>query len=109
MCNNLSRVRWLCLILFLWWVHPTGAALAGSPGFLSVTGPCHLTFPGDHGAHPGFRTEWWYYTGNLTATSGERFGFQLDYEAIDPHDLTLVGPLSRFVEEQTSGAAGKDG
>ena len=39
----------------------------------------------------------------------ERFGFQLDYEAIDPQDLTLVGPLSRFVEGQTSGAASQDG
>jgi predicted secreted hydrolase len=33
--------------------------------FLSVTGPCNLTFPKDHGPHPGYRTEWWYYTGNL--------------------------------------------
>ena len=39
----------------------------------------------------------------------ERFGFQLDYEAIDPQHLTLVGPLSRFVEEQTSGASGEGG
>ena len=39
----------------------------------------------------------------------EKFGFQLDYEAIDPQHLTLVGPLSRFVEEQTSGSAGQDG
>lgn len=39
----------------------------------------------------------------------EKFGFELDYEAIDPQDLTLVGPLSRFVEEQTSGHAGQEG
>jgi len=48
-------------------------------GFRSVDGPCHLRFPADHGAHPGFRTEWWYYTGNVTASSGERFGFQLTF------------------------------
>src|SRR5438128_525287 len=23
------------------------------------------TFPRDHGAHPEFKTEWWYFTGNL--------------------------------------------
>ncbi len=33
-------------------------------------------FPQDFGAHPTFQTEWWYYTGNLTAETGERFGFQ---------------------------------
>jgi len=48
-------------------------------GFRSVTGPCGLVFPEDHGAHPGFRTEWWYYTGNLTADTGEQFGFQLTF------------------------------
>ncbi len=47
--------------------------------FRSITGPCHLQFPADHGAHPGFRTEWWYYTGNLAASNGERFGFQLTF------------------------------
>lgn len=48
-------------------------------GFKSVTGPCNLTFPEDHGAHPGFRTEWWYYTGNLEDTAGKRFGYQLTF------------------------------
>ena len=35
-------------------------------------------FPADHGPHPGFKTEWWYVTGNLRATdgSGRRFGVQ---------------------------------
>jgi predicted secreted hydrolase len=49
------------------------------PEYLQVTGPCDLTFPRDHGPHPGFRTEWWYYTGNLLAESGQRFGFQLTF------------------------------
>ena len=48
-------------------------------GFLSVSGPCNLVFPKDHGAHPGYRTEWWYYTGNLQAESGARFGYQLTF------------------------------
>lgn len=33
-------------------------------------------FPADHGPHPDFRTEWWYYTGNLLAESGRRFAYQ---------------------------------
>ncbi|MEM9664241.1 MAG: lipocalin-like domain-containing protein [Bacteroidota bacterium] len=34
-------------------------------------------FPADHGPHPDFKTEWWYYTGNLTAEDGHRFGYQV--------------------------------
>ena len=56
---------------------PGGADEAG--GFRSVTGPCDFVFPRDHGAHPGYRTEWWYYTGNLTAGDGREFGFQLTF------------------------------
>jgi predicted secreted hydrolase len=36
-------------------------------------------FPRDHFNHPEFQTEWWYYTGNLTATDGHRFGFELTF------------------------------
>ena len=34
-------------------------------------------FPEDHGPHTGFRTEWWYFTGNLTSTDNKKFGYQL--------------------------------
>jgi predicted secreted hydrolase len=33
-------------------------------------------FPRDHGAHPDYRTEWWYVTGNLAAEDGTTFGYQ---------------------------------
>ena len=52
---------------------------AADDGFLQVTGPCRLSFPADHGAHPGYRTEWWYYTGNLTDRDNRHFGFQLTF------------------------------
>lgn len=47
--------------------------------------PRPLQFPEDFGPHPGFRTEWWYYTGNLEAPSGREFGFQLTFfrQALD--------------------------
>ena len=45
--------------------------------FARVTGPQPLNFPEDHGAHPDYRTEWWYFTGNLTAEDGQEYGFQL--------------------------------
>ena len=47
--------------------------------YRTVTGPCAFVFPRDHGPHPDFRTEWWYYTGNLDGPSGKRYGFQLTF------------------------------
>jgi predicted secreted hydrolase len=34
-------------------------------------------FPRDHFDHPDFQTEWWYYTGNVRAAGGHRYGFEL--------------------------------
>jgi predicted secreted hydrolase len=44
-------------------------------------------FPRDYFNHPEFRTEWWYYTGNLRAQNGRRFGFELTFfrHAVQPH------------------------
>lgn len=36
-------------------------------------------FPRDHGNHPGFKTEWWYFTGNVSAADGREFGYQLTF------------------------------
>lgn len=36
-----------------------------------------FVFPDDHGPHPDFRTEWWYFTGNLTTGDNRKFGYQL--------------------------------
>jgi predicted secreted hydrolase len=35
-----------------------------------------FVFPEDHGPHPDFRTEWWYFTGNLTSADNKKFGYQ---------------------------------
>lgn len=47
------------------------------PGFVAADGSRPLTFPADFGAHSDFRTEWWYYTGNLQTPEGRHFGFEL--------------------------------
>lgn len=54
-----------------------GGDAAGAAGFARATAPPELVFPRDHGAHPEFRTEWWYVTGNLDSAAGRRFGVQL--------------------------------
>jgi predicted secreted hydrolase len=46
-------------------------------GFVTADGSRPLAFPEDFGAHPDFRTEWWYYTGNLQTPEGRHFGFEL--------------------------------
>ena len=49
---------------------------ADTAGFARAFAPRAFVFPADHGPHPDFRTEWWYYTGNLQTESGRHFGYQ---------------------------------
>ena len=55
-----------------------------------------LAFPRDHGAHPAFRTEWWYATGWLRTASGRRLGFQVTFfrtrPAIEPGNPSRFSP-----------------
>lgn len=55
------------------------AAIAAPPDvhWSEVTPGHHFEFPRDCFAHPDYRTEWWYYTGNVTDPQGARFGFEL--------------------------------
>jgi predicted secreted hydrolase len=48
-------------------------------GYARATGPRPFAFPRDHGPHPEYRTEWWYFTGNLEAPDRRRFGYQLTF------------------------------
>jgi predicted secreted hydrolase len=48
-------------------------------GFARAVAPRPLDFPANHGPHPDFRTEWWYYTGNLQTADGRHIGFQLTF------------------------------
>lgn len=67
------------LFLFIFVFTPVWASAEEPKGYLSVTGPCDFKFPEDHGSHQGYRTEWWYYTGNLQSAAGNRYGFQLTF------------------------------
>ncbi|NOZ54177.1 MAG: carotenoid 1,2-hydratase [Gammaproteobacteria bacterium] len=39
--------------------------------------PHKFSFPEDYAAHPGFRHEWWHFSGNVDTTTGQRFGYEL--------------------------------
>ena len=47
--------------------------------FARALEPMTFQFPRDHGAHPEYQIEWWYYTGNLRTDNGEAFGYQLTF------------------------------
>lgn len=55
-------------------------------------------FPRDTGAHPDYRTEWWYVTGWLTDPEGTERGFQVTFFRV----RTLIGEdnPSRFSPSQ---------
>ncbi|MEY2496520.1 MAG: hypothetical protein QOD12_76 [Verrucomicrobiota bacterium] len=36
-------------------------------------------FPRDHHAHFEFKTEWWYFTGNISDPEGRQFGYELTF------------------------------
>src|SRR5512132_1297357 len=56
-------------------------ALGGdeTAGYARATTPRTFVFPLDHGPHPAYRTEWWYYTGNVAGPEGRHFGYQLTF------------------------------
>src|SRR5258707_14971025 len=67
------KSRWTCTAVVLLF---TTSAIAqyrtALPGY-------RCEFPRDHFNHSDFRTEWWYYTGNLKSADGHRFGFEVTF------------------------------
>jgi predicted secreted hydrolase len=59
---------------------PPAASYAGlgaeAAAFKQVTRNTALVFPRDHGAHDGYRIEWWYVTANLRDAQGRDWGVQ---------------------------------
>lgn len=55
------------------------AATVAAAGYPDVTPVARVQLPADAGAHPEFRTEWWYVTGWLATAGGEPLGFQVTF------------------------------
>src|SRR5215210_2233211 len=53
--------------------------LASAPEYRRALPGYAFEFPRDYFNHPEFRTEWWYYTGNLRTVDGRRFGYELTF------------------------------
>ena len=56
-----------------------GAAPAHPESWRQALPGYRYQFPGDHGAHEAFRTEWWYFSGNLQDAGGEKYSFMLTF------------------------------
>jgi predicted secreted hydrolase len=66
-----------------WWVVVLAVFVGVIPGvgeeYRQAEAGYEFSFPRDHFEHREFRTEWWYYTGNLWTAEGRRFGFELTF------------------------------
>ena len=88
------RISSWTTLLALAWV----TACAAAADYAPVVPGRGLSFPRDHGAHPEFRTEWWYVTGWLETGGGEALGFQVTFFRSRPN--IGEGNPSRFAPNQ---------
>lgn len=89
---HISR-RSLVLAAGVW---PLARSAAADVTFATVT-PRPLVFPRDHGAHPEYRTEWWYLTGWLDAPGQPSIGFQVTFFRVR---TPIAADASRFTPQQ---------
>lgn len=80
------------------------AALGVAPGSLTASDPATAflradtqrtwSFPADHGSHPGFGTEWWYFTGIVQDERERTLGYELTFfrVALRPDVVKSVSP-----------------
>lgn len=87
----------LAVLVALFALRVPGAS-AAPPQFAPVLPGQPLVFPRDFGAHPAFRTEWWYATGWLQTADGKPLGFQITFFR-SATDQDAANP-SRFAPKQ---------
>ena len=91
MCRRLVRILGyrlgfcLACACMVFWAHGYVHAQAQAPAQMlaQVRPGVAITLPRDHGAHPDFRTEWWYLTGWLQTPQGEDLAFQVTFSAAE--------------------------
>ncbi|MEM9063043.1 MAG: lipocalin-like domain-containing protein [Pseudomonadota bacterium] len=67
---------WLIIAPALAWAQGFAGLGTEAEGYHRVTPDRVLSFPDDHGPHPGYRIEWWYLTANLEGSDGQTYGVQ---------------------------------
>ncbi len=74
------------------------APVRAEVSYPAVAPGMEIIFPRDEGAHPDYRTEWWYVTGWVQDESGAPLGFQVTFFRVRP-GLGESNP-SRFAPRQ---------
>src|SRR5690606_12092937 len=76
----------ISLLPMAWCASAVGVAKGGAPStdaWPRISPGTRLVFPRDHGAHPDYRTEWWYITGALQVQGAGQaprtLGFQITF------------------------------
>jgi predicted secreted hydrolase len=72
------RVTAVSLLVTLLLLTPTPLSAANRVFKPALPG-YRFNFPRDHASHDEYKTEWWYYTGHLTAEDGGRYGYELTF------------------------------
>ena len=74
------KVRVIAFLLLFWPFCGTAQGFldlgANAEGFATPAPNPVFNFPTDHGAHLGYRIEWWYLTANLNGLDGTAYGLQ---------------------------------
>ena len=70
---------------------------------VAMVDPIPVTFPRDDGPHDRL-TEWWYYTGHLRATTGERFGFEYVIFRAERGDFPTTWASHLAITDETADA-----
>lgn len=74
--NKRGVFAFFFVILCFW---PMSGAEAESSRFKKALPGYTFVFPRDHGNHPDYLIEWWYFTGNLMSEDGHAFGYELTF------------------------------
>jgi predicted secreted hydrolase len=75
----LVALAWLAQPALLSQGRPAPAVSTPAPAWREAEAGYRYEFPRDHAAHPEFKLEWWYYTGNVATADGRRFGYQVTF------------------------------
>ena len=73
--HSISSRKALLILLASW----IALSIARSENWAIATKGKSYQFPEDHYSHNDFKTEWWYFTGNLESAEGKKFGFQVTW------------------------------
>ena len=102
--NARTLLTLICILMLSQgsWAQGYGGLGTKAEGFDIPNRETRLRFPDDHGAHPGFRIEWWYLTANLKGEDGRQYGVQwtLFRSALQPPDTQTVSKAESWRTSQ---------